>query len=173
MARVFYLLLSLCFIKTEEDEASTKTYTQQLLFDYDHTIKEHYCDVKLEPSDTVREVMIFARTDGEFGAVPKSAEEPSASTMNPSYFRTSIPDDLEKDGSEYSFKFIFDDNTHVFSENWVYDSDKNKFSLKSAVKTNFFKSKWFYGLLAAGAVVALIAAINMRKVFKRKSAASM
>lgn len=127
---------------------------------------EHFCDVNLSPYKHVSSVTIFKVVDGnQDKAVPCCTITPYASPSASRYFRVDIPDELVKNGVEYSFQFELLDGDEYYSESWTFDSDKQIFSLCSAIEKKFWKDTKFQ--IGAGLVGLLVLAGAISMVYRK------
>lgn len=149
-------------------------YSQQLVFGNNYS-KEgaltHFCDFKIKPQVDVFTVTIFKKTGEGDQAVPKGTVKPFVSPTSPGHMRVEIPGYIEKNGSLYNFQFECKNDLILHSETWTWDPETQQFSLASAVKKDFFKSKQFYIIAACtGAVIVLgISALLYKAIRKNKS----
>lgn len=132
----------------------------------------HFCDANLNPYRHVSNVTIFKVVDGnQDKAVPCCTVSPYASPSASNYFRIDIPDDLVKDGVEYSFQFELLEGDECYSESWTFDEDKQVFTLCSAIEKKFWKDRNYQiaALLIVLLVVAGGSSMAYRKIKKSRN----
>lgn len=149
-------------------------YRQQLVFGNDYGkdgAVRAFCDFMIKPQIDVKTVTIFMKTGDNDQAVPKGTVRPFNSPTSPGHYRVEIPGYIEKNGNVYNFQFDCANDVQLHSEPWTWDPETQQFSLTSAVKKKFYKSKAFYGILACTGAVVLIGMSSLiyRAIKKSKS----
>lgn len=154
-----YLLFFISVIKCSDVE-----YVQTLVFGNNNG--SHYCDVQLTPHAGISNVTIFRVIDGDQDrAVPCCTIEPQLLPAPSKFHRIEIPDNLVKDGQEYSFQFELYSGRELYSESWTLDSDKNVFAVSSSITKKFWKDKTF---LAVAGIVLVLACMGSTSYFYRR-----
>lgn len=152
------------------------SYSQILVFDQDK--EKHFCNITLEPAVDISSYYIYKNSDkGANNAVPvhegrvKRLQANSAGSSKYQCEIISGKNKVKLDGTAYAFKLpINGEKAQVYTEPFAWNNSTGTFDYCSQIPTPFYKTKAFYGVLAAVCVVLIGGAVAMMMKKKKENA---